>query len=182
MSDSPLHPIIGFYLGESPDHRGRFIDDLWNMTHDELETCHDYIQWLFPNWTASRFSPAAPLLDEEVCQAFLNDAELQARLLESFDVMLDFYGLARNGEEFVRSPDFERRSGFWLTTGNHNHLRLTRILLCLWSVGFPELASSLHRCLVEIDRRFPGRFSERTWAHWNDAVRLPRSGDSAQAT
>ena len=36
--------IVSFMLGEAPDHRGRYIEGIWQMNDFELEYTHDYIR------------------------------------------------------------------------------------------------------------------------------------------
>ena len=40
--------IIGFYSGTLPDHRGCCLHEIQKWADGQLETAHDYIQWLFP--------------------------------------------------------------------------------------------------------------------------------------
>lgn len=88
--------------------------------------------------------------------------------------MLAFYGLVWEGDRIARAASFESRA-HWLTPGNHNHLRLTRMLLSLRTLGEPRAAQALYDCLAEIaeeDRRTGRRrISERTLSYWQGAVR-----------
>jgi hypothetical protein len=45
MKDDPL---LRFYTG-GRDSEGRTLDEILSWDDQELEFCHDYIQWLFPN-------------------------------------------------------------------------------------------------------------------------------------
>src|SRR5215831_12128024 len=95
--------LVKFYLGKEPDHKRRWIDQIWEWDHDQLEQTHDYIQWLFPLKEKSGFNPTAPALTDEVILAFKSRDELKNRLLRSLDVMLAFYGFARQpGAEAVQ--------------------------------------------------------------------------------
>jgi hypothetical protein len=67
--------LISFYEGDTPDHRGRFIDNIWQMSHFWLEHTHDYVQWLFPIPEAGRFNDFAPLLDNAAIEAFEGPSE-----------------------------------------------------------------------------------------------------------
>jgi Opioid growth factor receptor (OGFr) conserved region len=49
-------PIVSFYAGETPDSRGRKIEEIWNFNDRQLETVHDFIQWLFPLPTSSHIT------------------------------------------------------------------------------------------------------------------------------
>ncbi len=164
--------IVAFYAGNAPDDRGRFHDDILRFDDDSLERVHDFIQWLFPLRERSGANRAAPRLDRTAIEAFLRP-HLRSALRRSLDRMLSFYGLEWDGDAIVKQPSFERHSG-WLTPGNHNHLRLTRILASLRILGEDKAAGALFRCLAEIEaeehRNSLNRISERTFRFWREAV------------
>jgi hypothetical protein len=166
MTDSAL---IAFYRGDRPDAAGRFIGDIWSWDHRRLEMVHDYIQWLFPLPEASRFNPDAPLLSHADMQVLQTDADLQARVLRSLDLMLDFFDLSRSGAMVLRKPAFA--GAHWIEPLNHNHLRLTRILLFLRHAGLDAEAKGLFACLEDIAAH-EGRdaISERTMTFWRAAM------------
>jgi hypothetical protein len=167
-------PLITFYRGQSPDAAGRRIDQIWHWDFRRLEMAHDYVQWLFPLPEPSRFNPEAPRLTAAAARLFQIDDDLQARLRRSLDVMLLFYGLTRDVQSIVRGSDFAERSAGWLTPLNHNHLRLTRILLSLGYLGRKADAEALFACLADIARH-EGReaISERTAEFWRSAIEAP---------
>jgi hypothetical protein len=163
--------LIRFYRGETPDAAGRTIDDIWSWDHRRLEMVHDYVQWLFPNPAASRFNPDAPLLTAADIAAFRSDPDLRKRLRHSLDLMLDFYGLAWNGNHIERGPHFAARQKEWLTPTNHNHLRLTRILLCLHLAGLDREVAALIARLEDIAaHEGRGAIAPRALAFWRDAA------------
>jgi hypothetical protein len=109
--------VIGFYSGEEPDHRGRYLHEIQQWTDAQLEAVHDFIQWLFPLPEPSGFNAAAPILTRESIQEFRTGPELQQKLRVSFLRMMGFYGLeARSGEQITvtRAPNLRprRQSGF----------------------------------------------------------------------
>jgi len=165
--------ITGFYLGETPDHRGRVLDDLHTQTLESLERNHDYIQWLFPLPEPSSANPDAPLLSASDVREFAGSEELRSNLVRSLIVMLRFYGLelvqSPAGPVIHRSDTFHLRSKEWLTPFNHNFLRLTRILRSLTLLGCKEYADALFRCLEEIYRENPAIIGEDTFRYWKTA-------------
>jgi hypothetical protein len=164
-----MSPLIAFYSGAGRDAAGRTIDQIWSWDHRRLEMVHDFIQWLFPLPEPSRFNPDAPLLTSADIQAFRENADLQARVLRSLDLMLDFLGLARDNAVILRGSDFAR--AHWLAPLNHNHLRLTRILLFLKYAGLRAQAEGLLSCLEDIAAREGGDvIAPRTLAFWRDAL------------
>ena len=54
---------------------------------------------------------------------------------------------------------------------NHNHLRITRILLCLVALGLPERARAFLQALGVIAREYRGAVTAETLDFWRTAVR-----------
>lgn len=164
--------LLEFYRGEAPDSEGRMFEDILKQDDDWLEYTHDFIQWLFPLREASRFNPDAPLLSDEDVAAFKRDPFLAANLKMAFERMLAFYGFQHHerGVEFG-SNSIERLDN-WLSPGNHNFLRITRILKSLTILGKREEALKLFGALhtltevAEIRRTV----SEETIRFWKEAV------------
>jgi len=169
--------IIGFYSGTVPDHRGRYLHEIQRWPEDQLEKVHDYIQWLFPLPEPSGFNVAAPVLNRESIQVFRARPDLQEQLRVSFLRMMSFYGLkARSGEQVsvIRAPNFAAKATVWLSPGNHNHLRITRILKCLNVLGLEAEAKAFFDCLSEIyddeqNKPMPA-ISDETMRYWREGV------------
>ena len=164
---SRTSPLLAFYAGEGTDAAGRTIADIWSWDHRRLEIIHDFIQWLFPLPEPSRFNPDAPLLSPADSAAFRADAGLQQRVRTSLDLMLEFLGLKREGTVITRGPYFAQGPAHWLDPANHNHLRLTRIMLFLRHAGLAVEAAGLLACLEDIAaREGAGKILPRTLAFW----------------
>ena len=167
-------PIVRFYSHESTDDHGRSLRQIWGWDHVRLESIHDYIQWLFPLPEPSAVNYTAPLITEGTVAAFASNAPLRENLTRSFELMLDFYGLVlvgkEQGVEVVSAPSFEARSRTWLTPGNHNHLRLTRIIRSVRTLGLPDCAAALFERLAAIYRESPGAISPTTFQYWQRAI------------
>ena len=132
-------PNVGFYKGRRPCSVG-FIDHLlaWKGRYDLLEQSHEYIQWLFPNYFASRFNPDAYPLSPEEARNFREDPEIAAKYLESYELFLDFLGLElkdlMSGE--IRSAEGGgQRLYNALVLNTHNQLRICRVLASLAVTG-----------------------------------------------
>jgi len=175
--------IIGFYSGTEPDHRGRYLHEIQAWPYDQLEAVHDYIQWLFPLPEPSGFNVAAPVLNLESIQEFRTRPDLQEKLRVSFLRMINFYGLeARSGEQITvtRAPNFAAKATVWLSPGNHNHLRITRILRCLSLLGLEAEANAFFDCLSESyedEQKKPmPAISDETMLYWREAASHLGSG------
>ena len=161
--------LVAFYRGLATDDRARTIDEIRGWDDDRLELVHDYIQWLFPLPERSQFNPGAPILDERQIRTFRSDDHLRKSLLVSFDRLLKFFGLEREGPSIRKSPGFRRRSGVWLTAGNHNLLRITRILRCLRILGLEEHSRGFFRFLNQLYEEEPAVIGETTLGFWKRA-------------
>jgi hypothetical protein len=167
--------IIGFLGGERPDGAGRYLRDIQKWPDERVETVHDFIQWMFPLTEPSPVNPDAPVLDAETMGEIRADSVLQQGVRASWLRMLDFYGLEVAGQGVERGRSFTAKSRNWLHPGNHNHLRITRILKCLRLLALEKEALAFFDCLQQIygserAKSRPG-ITERTFQFWEDAVR-----------
>lgn len=130
-----------FYKNEIKSHPdGDFIDNIhkdWIGNHDLLERHHGYIQWLFPIREESPFNSSSQKLMKHEIDKMTKDATVRPRLIASYCLMLEFYGMRlidENTGEIGRGPNWQARYTF-LNTSMHNFLRITRILKCLGELG-----------------------------------------------
>lgn len=160
---------MAFYQGSGTDIENRTLDDLWDFTFKQKESAHNYIQWLFPSAVASQFNSRAPRLNPQLIDE-MKSPEIQANLQKSLNKMLDFYGLEwdENHTEIKMADNFDNRAKTWLTKGNHNHLRLTRILICLLTFDLNTESAALFACLQEIKAKYPNQISDKTFKYWVD--------------
>ncbi|MBI3723517.1 hypothetical protein HY251_06130 [bacterium] len=165
--------ILAFFRG-GPDASGRTLSEILGWDDDLLEEAHDYIQWVFPTRKRSEFHPSAPVLGPASVAAFQEDAELRRRLLGAFARMLRFYGLdlrERDGRpEVVHAESWEERRESWLSAGDHNLLRITRILDCLATLGLRDHARAFLAALESLDERDRREIGRRTYEFWRGAL------------
>ncbi|WP_167836920.1 opioid growth factor receptor-related protein [Leptospira ryugenii] len=166
--------IIEFYSLRIPDNRNRLLIDIWKQNNHWLEVTHDYIQWLFPLKEKSQFNENAPILKNEDIAEFSNNEFLKENLKKSFLVLLRFYGLRLREENrlFLTEYDesFQIRKNVWLTPGNHNHLRITRILKSLSLLALNDYAKSFFLCLEDIYKADKQKISKITFSFWKEAI------------
>jgi hypothetical protein len=163
--------LADFYRGRVADTEGRRLNDILAWPDDDLESVHDFIQWLFPLPEPSRFNAGAPLLTNEDISAFKTDPVLQANLTKSVERILTFLGLALSEQgEVVEGANFAVRVPDVWASPNHNWLRITRILRCMTLLGMVSHAQALFRWLngAYSSRRFP--IPADTFQYWTKAV------------
>jgi hypothetical protein len=138
---------------------------------------HDYIQWIFPLPERSGANRWAPVLTQASISAIRSTPEMQQRLRSGYLRMLEFYGFQFDGERVFRIPSFAAASRNWLHAGNHNHLRMTRILRSMRTLGLRSEAESFWDALRQLfeTERSRGRRSitDETFAFWKRAATEP---------
>lgn len=164
-------PLLDFYHHQGADHAGRSLRKVWAFSHDELERQHDFIQWLFPLPEPSGVLPQAPILTPDDIDAFVRNESLRHTLRCSLNLMLDFYGYEWRGGEVGAAPNAMARQRVWLTRGNHNFLRLTRMLRSLTLLGEGVAAQALLGALEAIAAEYPEVVGATTVRYWRGAVR-----------
>ncbi|KAI4827693.1 hypothetical protein KUCAC02_031071 [Chaenocephalus aceratus] len=162
-NESDDQPNLKFHLGlmrSVPDDA--FIKDFhndWSGDYNRLESGHSYIQWLFPLQEPGVNYQARTLTKDEIkdiCQSSL----ALLNLLESYKLMLDFYGIELLNEqtgELTRALNWKARFNN-LNSHTHNSLRITRILKCLGTLGYPHYQAHLVRFFLEetlVNRELP---------------------------
>jgi hypothetical protein len=164
--------LIDFYSGRGNDHRGRKLEKILSWDDDRLESVHDYIQWLFPLAEPSRFNPHAPLLNETDRAEFQSRPNLQANVLRALRRMLAFYGFlmeepSSGAVSITPSGDVRHH---WLSPGNHNYLRITRILTSLRLIGLGEYARAFFAALEHLYAEHGREIGETTYSYWRSAA------------
>ena len=171
-----LQPLVDFYLGVCGDHADRHVDDVLAFDDDELESNHDYIQWLFPLRERSIAVPASPVIDDSQVGVFRCNLFLQVRVVEAFDRMLAFYGLVRlpssgDAHPIARLWTSADCRPSWIAPRNHNLPRVTRILKSLRLLGLDSHARAFFRCLESLYREEREAIGEATFGFWVRAAR-----------
>lgn len=146
--------LILFLQGTGPDSQGRLHADILNFTDEELEEVHDYIQWLFPLREKSMAVPDSPFLEsEEIVQLLRADDRVGESMREALERMKRFYG----------------DNDYWLEQGNHNHLRITRILKSATLVGLKKEALDFYNCILQrVESAQP--VTQETLVYWRRGI------------
>ena len=107
--------IVDFLEGVEPNINQLYIQDIWDLSDEEIENTHDFIQWLFPTDKPSRYNLEAPVLSEQDMLNIQNSEKAQKNLKYSANWFLNFLD----------------RHSYWIHKDDHNQLRIKRIKKCL---------------------------------------------------
>jgi hypothetical protein len=119
---------------------------------------------------------SAPVLSNGDIARFQSDESLRTRLVQSFELLLRFFGieLADAGDvasaNVRKAHNFDERRQVWLHDGNHNFLRISRILRSLTLLGCAGYASAFIECLEVIYSEMPEAIGDTTNGYWRRAV------------
>ncbi|KAK5114756.1 hypothetical protein LTR85_010069 [Meristemomyces frigidus] len=152
------------------------LDNVLTWSDRTLEGRHDYIQHLFPLPERSPVNPDAPIITKQVRDAFLQQPELRQNLRKAFGRMCSFYGMKYENE--TDEPTIRKGTTFddnaeqtWLTSSDHNHLRITRIIRCMRLLGLETEARKFALALLDADTR--GVVSSTSATYWCRAALWP---------
>lgn len=144
-----------FLRGECADHKGRTLHEVLSKDDEWLECEHDYIQLLFPTSDRSRYFRSAPTVSLLEAWELSKDEVIIENMRRSYSRMFKFYSDPEN-------------IGGWFKRGNHNFLRLSRILKSLRMFGLDNEADELYSFLSEMASRDPNSVSIQTISYWDD--------------
>jgi hypothetical protein len=100
--------------------------EVMDMNDEEFEKRHDFIQWLFPIDSVSKYNLFAPVVSECFYDYIRKD-----RAIDATRKMCGFLGF----QLYMAGINYERVKEWWYD-GNHNTLRITRMLQFLKGCGF----------------------------------------------
>nr|WP_321986279.1 opioid growth factor receptor-related protein [uncultured Lichenicoccus sp.] len=172
---APNSHILDFLRGSRTDTGSHSIGQIQAWDDSRLEAVHDYIQWLFPLPEASGFNPDAPILTQSDIAHLKREPALQDALRRSWQRMLAFYRLDALGQPGASASDLDVATVIhapWMRPGDHNMLRISRMLRCLALAG---LARESALTLAGLERVFADpagarAIGARSLGYWRDAA------------
>lgn len=169
---------IEFFLGNTPDNSGAFVDSYFDMTEEEMESCHGWIQWAFPIDTVSQYNPHAVLIDDRfrdyVVIAYPSEQKnidrIRDRLFWKYLRCLGIspnviFGFDEDGGIEIET-DVDKFLSVLDTPWNHHVKRLSRVLRHQMLARDEEKARVLLRALLKIALTKPAVFHADTVAYW----------------
>lgn len=144
-----------FFRNESKDDLGRYFARIQHMSKFELEVNHTYIQRAFPLQEVSVHDRRAKAITDEEIEAIKKDRIAMGNIIFMVSVMEDFFGLPYTGKK----PRFFKK-------GNHNYLRVTRILKFLKMMDMTEEYERFKSEIRTLCDSFPEEVTKENLLHW----------------
>ena len=142
-----------FLKNEEPDFKGRFLQDIWNFTDDQIEHNHDFIQLIFPlNKPSQAVTNDLFLKSKEEINTLRKDNIIRQNILKSKDWFTTF--LKNNNQ--------------WKSYSDHNQLRITRIIECLRLLVSDQKADQFYQDIIKMLGR-KNKVNTKTLKFWKEA-------------
>ena len=142
-----------FLKNEEPDFKGRFIQDIWNFTDDQIEHNHDFIQLIFPlNKPSQAVTNDLFLKSKEEINTLRKDNIIRQNILKSKDWFTTF--LKNNNQ--------------WKSYSDHNQLRITRIIECLRLLVSDQKANQFYQDIIKM-LGSKNKVNTKTLKFWKEA-------------
>lgn len=143
-----------FLANKVKDGHGRYISEIHCFNYREIEHTCDFLQWVFPTHVASPIEPRAWVLTAE-----------------------DIYRIRRwpdaIGNHIIavqRMKRFFENTSEWLTVGDHNHKRITRIIDNISLVSCMRDARIFWERIAHMNVDAGGPVNPTTLAFWRHAA------------
>ena len=127
-----------------------------------------YIQWLIPVSGSSKWhTNVKPLTLNDVI-GLSSSKVCVDNIFKSIDHILYFFNIDFSSMSFKENVFFD--GSYWLRGIGHEEKKLSRIMICLYQMGFEDLANSLKILSIELLIRFgfkTGRDYQSTVDFWD---------------
>ena len=159
-----------FLEGKIMDNKNRNVKDILNYNNLKLETCHNYIQIMFPTDIQSEYNnihPISPIQIEELKQSEVGIDNIH----KMYEKMLKFWKL--DGDNYKKWDKIFRH---WNTTYNHNYQRMTRLLNCFKILELTDLFDDFSMRLKYIINEYKSgnpkiHLNDTTVEYWNSYIK-----------
>jgi hypothetical protein len=156
-----MSDIVDFYIRDGADHKGRTLVEMQAYSDDEMEGGHDFIQWMFPLHEKSYHAKYSPVLTREDIAELQSSRYAQENMRRSLFRFCEFLGLT--------VPRDQKKIAWWCQNGNHNLLRITRIIRSLRLFGLEPEALAFYDVITSLGRKSRG-LGETSFGYWRRAM------------
>lgn len=147
--------VLAFLEKRGVDYEGRMLEEVWSFNDIQIESTHDFIQWVFPLPKESSGQLSLPVVTTAGLERISASPEASANLRASEEWFLGFLS----------------RSTVWLTNYNHNHLRITRMIKSSRLIEGTERSASLFQQVVFLAGQDADLIGTKAIGFWTDACK-----------
>jgi hypothetical protein len=130
MNDDKL--VLDFFLGVGYDSSNRSINDVLAFDEHNIESHHDFIQWIFPTKERSAYNQGAPIISGDFRNILFKSNVAQDNFCKTCKMFLSFCGFNCSKSTITDTQAYEKTV---FVRPSHNLLRITRVLNSLNQTG-----------------------------------------------
>ena len=145
--------ILDFLNGEQPDIYNRYLEDIWKMSDEDIESVHNFIQLTFPLNERSGAVPNSPILTQQ-------------EIIDIKKSEIAKQNIKKSADWFV---DFLTRNSYWICQSNHNHLRITRVIKSLRLIHSNEEAENFKNNVLNLIKGNENKINPISLEFWKNS-------------
>ena len=145
--------VLDFLSGEQPDIYSRYLEDIWKMSDEDIESVHNFIQWTFPLNERSGAVPNSPILTQQ-------------EIIDIKKSEIAKQNIKKSADWFV---DFLTRNSYWICQSNHNHLRMTRVIKSLRLIHSNEEAENFKNSVMNLIKGNENKINPISLEFWKNS-------------
>ncbi len=167
-----MSQLIKFYRDEYPVNDSYFSDIVYNWNDYNFETDTNWISWLFPSYSRSKYNPDNPVLTDKVVNIFKCDKNIRINVFRATLRLLLFFGfILENNNVKQVSPLKRNENGQNIGLYSiHNYTHITRIMKFLELINMTYLSSIFFLAMIRaitIDHELKKLvLSQNSLYHW----------------
>ena len=142
--------LLDFIEATGTDYQGRSIKRVWSFDDRQIDSTHDFIQWLFPLPLEKPWQLSRPT----ITPAGENKIRASRKAMNNMNISQDWY------------LGFLSRNKRWLSNYNHNHLRITRLLKSSTIFFNVPHSENLYLRILTLAGRDHEKIGAKALAHW----------------
>lgn len=146
--------LLDFLEAKGTDYQGRVIRQIWSFDDGQIETTHDFIQWLFPLPLEKPSQMSRPT----ITPSGENRIKASRKAMDNMCISQDWY------------LGFLSRNKDWLSNYNHNHLRITRLLKSSSIFFDVPHSENLFSRILTLAGRDQEKIGAKALAYWSLAL------------
>ena len=158
-----MSQIVDLFINGGVDYKGRTLDEMIAKSDVNMEALHDLIQFMFPLHEKSYHSKNAPILSEDDIKELSGSMTAKGNMCRCLIRFKQSLGLIPERDEIKIS--------FWCHNGNHNLLRVTRVIRSLRLFGLDSEAKCFYDEVKSLAQKH--NLSNITVEFWDNAINDP---------
>jgi hypothetical protein len=155
---------VKMFCEGAADERGRTLASLRDVSDQEFEASHDFIQTMFPLMEKSMHHKDSPVLTDDDVKQLIASRSAVSEMALNLIRLGDFLGVSPGRYD-------EAKQAWWCNDGNHNLLRVTRVIRSIRLFGSEVVSKQF--CNIVTDIATKRGVNETTKQFWWKAAHDP---------